>query len=240
MSSRRAHTSPQVGVPAKVLPGLGVQTQELLPKAPEDAEGSFAMGHGACALEAQGVSSRRPPVPEPLMPDENWQKPHRRLRHVKALASSQKALSKQSPTSPQVRRRAKRFIYPGTLWCGPGTNANSFDELGSYKKTDICCREHDHCPHSIGSFEHKYGYNNIGWHTISHCDCDNKFRNCMKESNDTAAWDVGRTYFSIVGVPCFTLREDEACVDWIDGEWCLKTVKIPVTELRKMNRLESI
>ncbi|XP_075916719.1 uncharacterized protein LOC142905303 [Petromyzon marinus] len=49
-----------------------------------------------------------------------------------------------------------------------------------------------------------------------------RFRQCMKESNDTAAWDIGRTYFSIVGVPCFTLREDEACVDWSWWAGCLK------------------
>lgn len=45
---------------------------------------------------------------------------------------------------------------------------------GAHQETDKCCREHDHCQHVIHPFTYKYGYRNFRWHTISHCDCDNR------------------------------------------------------------------
>ncbi|KAF6031009.1 hypothetical protein EB796_010674 [Bugula neritina] len=49
--------------------------------------------------------------------------------------------------------------WPGTKWCGLGTDAASYDDLasGSYLETDKCCRAHDHCPHLIPPFKNKYG-----------------------------------------------------------------------------------
>uniref|UniRef100_A0A8C5IV52 Phospholipase A2-like central domain-containing protein n=1 Tax=Junco hyemalis TaxID=40217 RepID=A0A8C5IV52_JUNHY len=43
---------------------------------------------------------------------------------------------------------------------------------GEHRDTDRCCREHDHCQHVIHPFTARYGYRNLRWHTISHCDCD--------------------------------------------------------------------
>lgn len=34
----------------------------------------------------------------------------------------------------------------GTKWCGPGTSAKNYDDLGPAKAEDSCCRTHDHCP----------------------------------------------------------------------------------------------
>lgn len=45
---------------------------------------------------------------------------------------------------------------------------------GEFADTDSCCRTHDHCPHVIHAFSSKYGYTNFKWHSICHCDCDNK------------------------------------------------------------------
>uniref|UniRef100_A0A8C8E974 Phospholipase A2-like central domain-containing protein n=1 Tax=Otus sunia TaxID=257818 RepID=A0A8C8E974_9STRI len=43
---------------------------------------------------------------------------------------------------------------------------------GEHRDTDRCCRDHDHCQHVIHPFTARYGYRNLRWHTISHCDCD--------------------------------------------------------------------
>lgn len=73
--------------------------------------------------------------------------------------------------------RAKRGLsltWPGTLWCGKGTLAASFAELGEHAFTDRCCRSHDHCPLEwiILARETKYHLFNSHFFTISHCQCD--------------------------------------------------------------------
>ncbi|KAG6921338.1 phospholipase A2 group III, partial [Chelydra serpentina] len=79
------------------------------------------------------------------------------------------------PAGGAARRRAKRgFTYPGTLWCGAGSNADSYEQLGEHRGTDKCCREHDHCQHVIHPFTYQYGYRNLRWHTVSHCACDRR------------------------------------------------------------------
>ena len=44
--------------------------------------------------------------------------------------------------------------------------------VGDFPETDSCCRTHDHCPHVIHAFSSKYGYTNLKWYSICHCDCD--------------------------------------------------------------------
>lgn len=44
---------------------------------------------------------------------------------------------------------------------------------GIFADTDSCCREHDHCKHTILSFHSQFGVFNRNIFTMSHCDCDN-------------------------------------------------------------------
>lgn len=85
------------------------------------------------------------------------------------LSNSKKDSKK---TSHQGSSRAKRFIYPGTNWCGNGNAALDYDDLGDNVATDKCCRGHDHCPYTIEGFQTKYRYFNFRFHTLSHCHCD--------------------------------------------------------------------
>ncbi|GFR23146.1 PA2c domain-containing protein [Trichonephila clavata] len=73
-------------------------------------------------------------------------------------------------------QRLKRdlFLYPGTNWCGSGSNARKFNELGYNAAADRCCRDHDHCPYTIEGFTRKFNFFNFRFHTISHCDCDER------------------------------------------------------------------
>ncbi|PKU37527.1 ras-related protein rab-34 [Limosa lapponica baueri] len=48
------------------------------------------------------------------------------------------------------------------------------DTVREHRDTDRCCRDHDHCQHVIHPFTARYGYRNLRWHTISHCDCDRR------------------------------------------------------------------
>ncbi len=82
--------------------------------------------------------------------------------------------AKQSSVNPSSQSRYKRsmMIYPGTQWCGAGTNAKVYDELGDNTGTDRCCREHDHCPYVINRLSTSYSYWNYRFHTLSHCSCE--------------------------------------------------------------------
>ncbi|XP_072342409.1 group 3 secretory phospholipase A2 isoform X2 [Scyliorhinus torazame] len=71
-----------------------------------------------------------------------------------------------------ARRSRRGWTLPGTIWCGAGDSAENFTDLGLFDRTDLCCREHDHCEHKISAFAYNYGMRNFRLHTISHCDCD--------------------------------------------------------------------
>ncbi|XP_014731977.1 PREDICTED: protein PROCA1 [Sturnus vulgaris] len=123
--------------------------------------------------------------------------------------------------APPGRPRARRGLtYPGTLWCGAGSNADSYEQLGEHRDTDRCCRDHDHCQHVIHPFTARYGYRNLRWHTISHCDCDLRLKECLQRVNDTASRVVGQAFFNVIQVPCFEFTYREECVEPYLYVWC--------------------
>uniref|UniRef100_A0AAZ3QCU8 phospholipase A2 n=1 Tax=Oncorhynchus tshawytscha TaxID=74940 RepID=A0AAZ3QCU8_ONCTS len=112
-----------------------------------------------------------------------------------------------------IRRSKRGFTYPGTLWCGAGNMADNYDHLGEFAATDSCCRVHDHCPYVIHAFSSKYGYTNFKWHPLSHCDCDNALKECLRKVNDTSSRVVGQAFFNVIEVPCFQFIYEEQCVE---------------------------
>eukprot|EP00079_Xenopus_tropicalis_P020446 XP_012811325.1 PREDICTED: group 3 secretory phospholipase A2 [Xenopus tropicalis] len=111
-------------------------------------------------------------------------------------------------------RYKRGLTMPGTLWCGAGSSADNFTNLGIFNGADLCCREHDHCSHQIEAFQFQYGMRNYRLHTVSHCDCDQRFRLCLNAFNDTISTLVGIMFFNILEMPCFSLKEEEQCVEW--------------------------
>lgn len=101
-------------------------------------------------------------------------------------------------------------IFPGTKWCGAGDIAENYDDLGSDKDTDSCCREHDHCDDNIGAGKSKHGLNNTDSYTKSACECDDKFYRCLQEAKSFLGDQVGRTYFNLLQTQCF--KEDHPIV----------------------------
>ncbi|XP_035022301.2 group 3 secretory phospholipase A2 [Hippoglossus stenolepis] len=128
-----------------------------------------------------------------------------------------------SPCAPQVSRRTRRtgtegkvrrkrgWLFPGTLWCGRGSEAVRYEQLGMFENADRCCREHDHCSHIIPSFTVNYGVFNSYFYTLSHCDCDQRFRQCLLEVNDTISSMVSYSFFNILRIPCFELKQQKRC-----------------------------
>ncbi|KAI4821009.1 hypothetical protein KUCAC02_028962 [Chaenocephalus aceratus] len=104
-----------------------------------------------------------------------------------------------------------RMDFPRTMWCGTGSQAVRYDQLGMFESADRCCREHDHCLHVIPSFTRNYGVFNRNLYTVSHCDCDQRFRQCLLSVNDSISSMVGYSFFSILRVPCFELKQKKHC-----------------------------
>ncbi|CAH0713673.1 unnamed protein product, partial [Brenthis ino] len=94
------------------------------------------------------------------------------------------------------------LVFPGTKWCGPGDTADNYDDLGTAKETDMCCRDHDYCE-NIPSGETKYNLTNSAYYTRLNCKCDEKFRKCLRSANSETSRTVGITYFNIIGTQCY-------------------------------------
>ncbi|GFO32696.1 phospholipase a2 [Plakobranchus ocellatus] len=97
-------------------------------------------------------------------------------------------------------------IFPGTNWCGKGNVADSFGDLGYYRHTDRCCREHDHCPYTIPGRGFGYGHYNPSRFTMSSCTCDNIFRRCLLRVDSFGARLVKFIYFRVMQMACFYKR----------------------------------
>ncbi|KAM4719803.1 group 3 secretory phospholipase A2 [Anableps anableps] len=145
---------------------------------------------------------------------------HRGGRHVRGLGDQ----GEDERSEVRIHRRVKRgFIVPGTLWCGSGNKAPSYADLGVFSDTDSCCREHDQCKHTILSFQSDFGVFNSNIFTMSHCDCDNNFRHCLMEANDSIADVVGYTFFNLLKMHCFTFSHQLQCTERNWFGMCKKT-----------------
>ncbi|XP_063913868.1 phospholipase A2-like [Zophobas morio] len=101
------------------------------------------------------------------------------------------------------KNNLQNLIVPGTKWCGKGSIAVSYDDLGVAREVDICCRAHDLCPDSIEPGETRHGLENTGFGVWSLCDCDEKLRMCLKNVNNLISDGVGFLFFNVLGPKCF-------------------------------------
>ncbi|XP_058793031.1 uncharacterized protein LOC131665268 isoform X2 [Phymastichus coffea] len=104
-----------------------------------------------------------------------------------------------------------KAVYPGTEWCGAGNVAKNAGEIGLFKKTDSCCKEHDQCNVSLEAGTSERGLRNNGIFTRSHCLCDAKFYYCLKEARSIVATNIGVTYFNILRPQCFKYEHPALC-----------------------------
>ncbi|XP_041924971.1 uncharacterized protein LOC121689323 isoform X2 [Alosa sapidissima] len=86
-----------------------------------------------------------------------------------------------------------------------------FPSSGMFEPTDRCCREHDHCSSVIHSFTVNFGVFNRNIFTVSHCDCDHRFRQCLMDVNDAISHMVGYSFFNILRMPCFDFTQRKHC-----------------------------
>ncbi|CAG0892789.1 unnamed protein product [Darwinula stevensoni] len=110
-------------------------------------------------------------------------------------------------SKPETDDISNRVTFPGTKWCGPGNTASEIHDLGSYARTDACCRTHDLCPLSLAAGEHSPVMNltNDSPFTLSHCLCDVHFKACLDGVGSMSSETVGRLFFNIGEMSCFRL-----------------------------------
>ncbi|CAL8347197.1 unnamed protein product [Lota lota] len=138
-----------------------------------------------------------------------------------------------SRTSVVKSRRKRSWLFPGTLWCGVGSRAMEYNQLGMFESADKCCREHDHCVHIIPSFTVNYGTFNSNLFTVSHCDCDQRFRQCLLGVNDTISNMVAYSFFNILRVPCFNLIQQKQCTEMSWWGRCKVSKEAPFAVFQK-------
>ncbi|CAG2161460.1 unnamed protein product [Oppiella nova] len=149
---------------------------------------------------------------------------HKKL--LKQMNFKSKSKSKNKKKSELQRwKRADLLVFPGTNWCGKGSNSKSFEDLGHHSFADRCCRDHDYCTYTIPPFSSKYHLFNYRFHYVSHCSCDEsmfvpsnnpfpkncRFRSCLKLANTGAANLVGKLFFNVVQTKCFLFRTEKVC-----------------------------
>uniref|UniRef100_G3PBF6 phospholipase A2 n=1 Tax=Gasterosteus aculeatus TaxID=69293 RepID=G3PBF6_GASAC len=140
--------------------------------------------------------------------------------------------ARRDATEGKVVRRKRAWIFPGTLWCGTGSKADEYEQLGMFESADRCCREHDHCLHVIPAFTGNYGVFNSNFFTVSHCDCDQRFRECLLGVNDSISSMVGYSFFNILRVPCFDLTQQRRCTEWYWWGMCKVAEMAPCAVFR--------
>nr|XP_055073726.1 group 3 secretory phospholipase A2 [Misgurnus anguillicaudatus] len=138
----------------------------------------------------------------------------------------------QNQRSIKIRQKRALFVLPGTLWCGRGTSANNYEQLGMFEHADRCCREHDHCEHIIRAFSVNYGVFNSKLFTISHCDCDHRFKQCLLAGNDTISNMVGYSFFNVLKIHCFELSQRKRCTQFNWFGACTSVQIAPVAVMK--------
>jgi len=111
-----------------------------------------------------------------------------------------------------------RGIIPGTKWCGLGDEARSYNDIGPKFSVDNCCRAHDHCPVRIKPFHYGYGLINFSVYTKSHCECDDEFLLCLRQTNHPLADIVGNFYFNVMQFGCIRESSENERM-WPVGGW---------------------
>ncbi|XP_059377012.1 group 3 secretory phospholipase A2-like [Carassius carassius] len=152
--------------------------------------------------------------------------------HINFTLHKERINPGQQMDSRAKSRHKRAWVLPGTLWCGRGTSANDYEQLGMFVHADRCCREHDHCEHIIRSFSVNFSVFNPTLFTLSHCDCDHRFKQCLLNGNDTISNMVGYSFFNVLKLRCFELIHRRQCTQYNWLGLCTMVEIAPVAVLK--------
>lgn len=139
---------------------------------------------------------------------------HREMKLlVQGLNSKDEEIRRNSTEHIERKKRdlSDWLIAPNTKWCGRGHSAGRYSQLGGASRADKCCRKHDHCRVNIPGLTTKWQLFNFRLFTLSHCNCDSRFRTCLKMADSPDANMIGRIFFNVVQTKCFVLKPEKVC-----------------------------
>jgi len=145
--------------------------------------------------------------------------------------SSQNEIKERRRQAVQIRAK-RSLIIPGTNWCGVGNVSRDNNAVGDMAAPDQCCRDHDHCPWTIEGMTTKYNMYNYRMTTISHCECDDIFRTCLRMASSPAADVVGELFFNYLGMKCFIFKRETYCAQRAWWGKCERQATRQAAELR--------
>ncbi|XP_043287658.1 phospholipase A2-like [Venturia canescens] len=101
------------------------------------------------------------------------------------------------------QNNGSRLIVPHTKWCGEGNIAKDVNDLGLFRQTDACCRDHDLCQAIILPGRSFGPLNNTETYPRFSCSCELKFYQCLKKTGSFKSNMVGWGYFNIWRPKCY-------------------------------------
>lgn len=117
--------------------------------------------------------------------------------------------------SKETFNKYKGFCNLFSLYLGNA--AANYSDLGSHRDIDMCCRTHDYCPKYILSGECIRGTCNNSKYVRSHCDCDLKFQQCLRDLKNPVANLIGSIFFNMMQLVCY--KEKNGCEETREKEY---------------------
>ncbi|XP_077485102.1 phospholipase A2-like [Amblyomma americanum] len=139
------------------------------------------------------------------------------LRELKLLMTCASVLKVHFKSSTSPLDLDRLLIFPGTRWCGRGNISGHKEDLGRFRGTDMCCREHDLVVDFIEPLSKKHGIKNMRLWPMTNCEDDQRFYNCLLgDGSDSSLMSacVGTIYFDVLSAQCFKKTYPTTCVDF--------------------------
>lgn len=116
---------------------------------------------------------------------------------------------------PRLRDKGLQgaLVFPGTKWCGAGNVATHYNDLGEFREADMCCREHDSANESIPPFGAKRGIRNNLFYTMTGCEADKRFFDCLLKAQTFTSFSLGVGYFDLLRTKCYMYGRPTKCAD---------------------------
>lgn len=105
-----------------------------------------------------------------------------------------------------------------------------------------CCDEHFKCPRFVPAKSTKYGYTNDLEYNVMECNCDNKFRDCLKKCDSNTADAVGHLYFNTLRIPCLTFSEqsEEATIQTPESMNVVTIIPDSASDTEKLGKAQMV